>query len=138
MQKREKKRILLFILLNGSILAVSLFYNFLFEQKLLSVFSEGCEFKNLFGFFCPGCGGSRSLNALLNFKLIRSFLYFPAIPYTSFLILIIDIKLFLSIIKGDGAKYSIGYKPFVLIPVIIMLNFIIKNILLLGFGIDLL
>ena len=138
MSRTQKSRLLFFIILNLSIFAVSLFYNFLFEEKLLKVFSEGCAFQNLFGIFCPGCGGSRSLNALLNFKPLKSLFYYPAIPYTSLLILIIDVRLLISLIKKTDGRVGIGYKPFVVIPILIMANFLVKNLFLLGFDIDLL
>lgn len=131
MNRNIKKYTFIFILLNFSILAISVFYNFLFEEKLLSVFSDGCAFKNLFGFYCPGCGGSRSLNALLSLRLWRSFLYYPAIPYTAFLVLVIDIRLLFSIIKKKDFLSSFRYNLFIGVPIIIMLNFFIKNAFLL-------
>ena len=135
MSEKRRKRLFILIIMNAAILAVSLFYNLLFEKKLLSVFSEGCAFKNIFGFYCPGCGGSRSLNSLLNFRPLRSFLYYPAIPYTSVLLLMIDARLLISVIKDNDCIKRFNYKLFIGVPIIIMANFFIKNILLL-FGID--
>lgn len=39
------------------------------------------------GYYCPGCGATRSLFALLQGKILTSFLYYPAIPVAAFLLL---------------------------------------------------
>ena len=130
MSKTRKNFIFLFIILNSSILLVSLLYNLLFEQKLLEVFRSGCVFLNTFGLYCPGCGGSRSLHFLLNFDLIKSFIYYPAIPYTAALILEADVRILISIIKEKNNLIRMKKAEFILIPVIIMLNFFVRNILL--------
>lgn len=138
MKNKKTHRLVILILFNLSILGVALLYNLLFEEKLLTVFSVGCAFKNAFGIYCPGCGGSRSLNALLNFRLLRSFIYYPAIPYTAAVILLFDIDLLFALIKGRGLCGRFYYKAFLGVPIIIMANFLLKNILLLAFGVDLL
>ena len=130
MSKLRKNFILLFVLLNISILTVSIIYNILFEEKMLEVFKSGCTFLNLFGLYCPGCGGSRSLNYLLNFNIVKSFIYYPAIPYTALLILEADIRILISALKDKNYLVKMKSIQFVLIPVIIMLNFFIRNILL--------
>ena len=135
MFETRKSNIIFFVTLNLSVLLVSLLYNLVFEEKMLEVFRSGCVFLNMFGYYCPGCGGSRSLNALLNLNLLKSFIYYPAIPYTAFLILDLDIRLLLSVIKNENKVKSFRYYAFLGVPIIIMLNFFIRNILL-YFGIN--
>ena len=137
MSKLRKNFILLFVLLNISILTVSIIYNILFEEKMLEVFKSGCTFLNLFGLYCPGCGGSRSLNYLLNFNIVKSFIYYPPIPITSLILLYTDITLFISIVRKTEKIKGLSYHIFLIIPVAIILNFVLRNILLLC-GIDLL
>ena len=135
MFKTRKRNFIFLVAFNSSVLLISLLYNFIFEEKLLEVFRSGCVFLNLFGYYCPGCGGSRSLNALLNLNILKSFIYYPAIPYTALLILDLDIRLLLSVIKNENKVKGFCYYAFLGIPIIIMLNFFIRNILL-YFGID--
>lgn len=40
-----------------------------------------CLFRTLTGFYCPGCGGTRALKALLHGKLWLSFCYHPLVLY---------------------------------------------------------
>ena len=138
MLTRKKKILFLsfLIFINVFSLFISLVYKYLFDISDGAFFE--CRFYSLFGYLCMGCGGSRSLIALLDFKPIRSFIYYPAIPVTAALLLFTDIFTVVSRIKKDGLKtvFSIGYKPFLLIPIFILLNFLIKNLFLL-FGYDL-
>lgn len=57
-------------------------YNFLI--------SNGCYIREHFHIYCPGCGGTRALIALLNFDLLKSLYYNPLV-----MMLIID---FISIV----------------------------------------
>lgn len=40
-----------------------------------------CTILRLTGWYCPGCGGTRAVKALLYGRLFASFLYHPAVPY---------------------------------------------------------
>lgn len=39
-----------------------------------------CSVKKITGFPCPGCGGTRAVNALFHGSLAQSFCYHPAVP----------------------------------------------------------
>lgn len=132
MKLLKNKNTLIFLILNLSVLIISLVYNFLFKERLISE----CVFLNTFGFYCPGCGGSRSLNALLSFNLYKSFIYYPPILITSLILIYVDIKLIYSAFKLRD-KAHINPSVFLIIPIAIILNFVIRNILLFS-GIDVL
>ncbi len=131
----KKKALLLLICANLSILVFALLYNYIFTTPAMSLFE--CKFHSLFGFYCMGCGGSRAVFSLLDFKFVRSFLSHPSVLITSILILYTDIILFLYFMSG-GKKYLklVNYKIYLIIPTSILLQFIIKNIMLI-FGFDL-
>jgi hypothetical protein len=133
MSRIRKRSLYLFLIINISVITVSLIYNFLFEKNIVG----SCSFHDLLGFYCPGCGGSRSLNALLSFNFIKSFVFYPAIPVTSLIILYVDVLLFMSFIKNRNFLTLIRKWMFISVCAVIILNFIIRNILLLS-GIDLL
>ena len=40
-----------------------------------------CGFRFMTGFYCPGCGGTRAVRALLQGKILLSFLYHPFVLY---------------------------------------------------------
>lgn len=102
--------------------------------ELIAKYLPDCLFWRITGLYCPGCGGTRAIIALLQGKLIHSFLYHPFVIYT----VLIGGWFMISqtvqrLTKGKcaiGMKYRDGYLWVALILVII--NFFVKNLLLLG------
>lgn len=133
MTKERKKLIFLFLIINLSVLSIAFIYNLLFKNSLI----YDCVFLSVFGLYCPGCGGSHSLNALLKFDFLKSFIYYPPILITSLILLYTDFRIIVSIVKGDTAVRKLNYRLFLIIPISIIIQFLVKNILLF-FGIDLL
>lgn len=43
-------------------------------------FVPPCTLRTLTGFYCPGCGGTRAVIALIHGRFIKSFLYHPIVP----------------------------------------------------------
>jgi hypothetical protein len=129
MKNINKKRLFLLIFANVSVLIISLLYNLVFKMTDGKAFE--CVFLTYVGIYCPGCGGSRSLNALLSFKFVRSFLLYPPILITSLMLLIYDIFLFFSIIRNDYSPMKrFGLKFVLIIPISIGITFILRTVLL--------
>ena len=134
-----RKRLLLFFLIsNLLLLAVSLLYAHVTALSMESgVEAVSCIFKHNMKLYCPGCGGSRSLVYLLRLDILRSFILYPALPYCAFLVLDMDVRAVISFIKDSpSAVRGFRLNSLIAVPVLIMLSFIIKNILLVCFGID--
>lgn len=95
-----------------------------------------CVFSDLLGFYCPGCGGTRALKALLRGRLLLSVWYHPLIPYAAAVYLGFMgsqglHRLFPERIRGFRFHNWYLWAGVALICV----NFLVKNILRLGFGI---
>jgi len=98
-----------------------------------------CLFHVFTGLYCPGCGGTRAVKALLTGHPVISFFYHPLVPYCalvalvflcSYLIFWLTKKQRFRLYLHDGYVYAgVG---------IIVLNFVIKNYLLAVKGIDVL
>lgn len=43
---------------------------------------QGCVWDRMFGIYCPGCGGTRAVRALLHGRIFKSLWYHPLVPYT--------------------------------------------------------
>ena len=128
--KNQKGFTVFILLLNISILLVALVYGFAFKKTDGSIFI--CKFHSIFGLYCMGCGGSRALVNLLKFNLLKSFIQYPPILITVFLLLWVDTLTFLSAIKKDNRYIEkIHRSIFIIIPASIILNFVVKNIFLL-------
>ena len=131
-----KKNLIIFTVMNLSLILFATVYTLLFSHKGDSeLFS--CVFKETFGLYCPGCGGSRSLSAFMRLDFLSSFILYPPIIISALAVLSYDARLILSLIyKND--RFTSGYRFFIFlsIPVSVFLTFIIRNILLLFFKID--
>ena len=96
-----------------------------------------CMFVLVFGMYCPGCGGTRAAKALLEGRFLTSFLYHPVVIYGAVLYICFMVTHVLSRIKVKGVRpmrYHNGYLWAGL--VIVVVNFVVKNVLLLVFGIS--
>lgn len=141
MRQQEKEETALFyvgwalLAITGVIWVLLRLFPIPFQKLLLP-----CAVKTLLGIYCPGCGGTRAVSALLHGDFLTSFLCHPLVPYTAavggwFLISQTIERLTRHRLKV-GMKYRDGYVWAAL--VIVAVNFVVKNLLLIFWHIDLL
>lgn len=108
-------------------------------QPLLAFFRLPCLFQLVTGLYCPGCGGTRAVMYLLHGDLVNSFIYHPLVPYTAFVLLLLSGSWLVGKIRKKPECYLGHELMFIYIGAgIILVNWIVKNVCLVGFGIDLL
>lgn len=98
-----------------------------------------CMFRVLTGLYCPGCGGTRAVKALLTGHPIISFLYHPVVLYG----VVVGgwlVACWLIWRKTGNGKYHKRLEDrYVYIGIgMIAFNFIVKNLLLVVWGVDVL
>ena len=134
----RRRCISLFLFFNLSLLFVSVIYGLHVKASVeAGVDAVRCSFKETVGLYCPGCGGSRSLLALLTLDLRASLLSYPPLIPTALILAYHDGIILLSAIKNSPAllrKYT-SVPLLVAIPVMVVAFFFIRNALLF-FGID--
>ena len=98
-----------------------------------------CVFQELTGLYCPGCGGTRAVKALMKGNVITSFLYHPLVIYV---VLVAAVFAFSYIIyaKTKNPKFRLQFdNKYAYIGIgIIVINFVIKNYYLIFEATDLL
>ena len=113
-------------------------------KSLLNGQGFPCLFHFLTGFYCPGCVGTRAVRLLLQGKVAKSFQYHPFVLYLA-AVLLLEALLYLAgaLWKREGRRpYTQGraerYRLWTVMGVVIvMVNWVVKNVCLL-MGIDLL
>ena len=85
-----------------------------------------CIFLDVTGFPCPACGGTRAFFALLNGDFGQSFLYNPVVLYGSIIYLLFMISRFLQRVTQSIPAISLCAIHYLLIPVILLLNWMIR------------
>lgn len=111
----------------------------LYESVLKPVITvRPCLFDTFLRIYCPGCGGTRAVSALFHGHFLKSLWYHPLVPYTAVLY---------GGFMGSHALNRLGMKKvrgwkfhnwYLYAAVgIIAVNFVVKNVLRIGFGIEL-
>jgi hypothetical protein len=98
--------------------------------------SVECLFWKFFGIYCPGCGGTRAVIALLHGKFLLSAWYHPLVMYVVVMYGLFMLshtleKIHFPAIKGMKFRTGIMYGALV----VLALNFVLKNVLKFCFGI---
>ncbi len=123
----------LVFLVVGGILVV------LYIKVLLPILpSMPCVFWDMIGVYCPGCGGTRAVQALFQGKLITSLWYHPLVLYTVVVFggfMLTNTLQRFHVFRIKGWKFHEWHLYVALILTIV--NWILKNVLLLGFNITL-
>lgn len=118
--KRCKK---FFIIIMPAILA-AIFYTagYFYKNFINNFFKMPCIFHMLTGYYCCGCGGTRSFYALLNGNFVESFKYNPIVIFGVFLFILKWIELISGkkIIPGNDILFYI-------ITGIFLIFYIIRN-----------
>ncbi len=133
MSKLRKRILTVLVLANLAVLLISVAYTLLFMA------GEGkgepspfaCKFKELTHLYCPGCGGSRSVYYLLKLDFINSFIHCPAVLVTALILAVLDVRAAMAFVKNDIEPIK-SFKSvyFLIIPTVLLLNFLVRNILL--------
>lgn len=98
-----------------------------------------CLFQLLTGLYCPGCGGTRALRALLAGNLALSIQYHPLVVYMA-VVLTVELASFALSRAVKNPRYYLGHEHmFIYLGVAIaMANWLYKNYMLVVRGVDLL
>lgn len=141
MRQREKEETALFYT-GWALIAIVCFLGILYRlfpipfSKLLLP----CLVQSTLGIYCPGCGGTRAVAAFLRGDFLTSFICHPLVLYTAavggWFLLSQTIARISRHRLNIGMKYRDGYVWAAL--VIVIINFIVKNLLLILWHVDLL
>ena len=97
-----------------------------------------CMFVLVFGMYCPGCGGTRALSALLSGHPLQSFLYHPAVDYVGILCGWFMVSQTIERVSQGRIRIGMKYHDYYLwiLLAILILHCGIRNILKLLWGIE--
>lgn len=123
------------LFLGISFVAGVLFYYVLLPHLTMPT----CLVNTYFGLYCPGCGGTRALISLLHGHILWSLWYHPLVPYSAFIFGSFMITQALARLSRFRYFHGMHFHNWFLYVALVIVgaNWIIKNILLLGWGITL-
>ena len=95
-----------------------------------------CAFYSLTGLYCPGCGGTRAVYSLLKLRIFDAIKYNITVPFGAFVYIYYNVRAFIAGLKNDTEYFKNQKYPLCIVLVaVLLLNFVLKNVLLLFFGI---
>lgn len=95
-----------------------------------------CMASDVIGYYCPGCGGTRAIYALIKGDVIHALWYHPLVPYCAFIYLGYLITNWLEWFEVKFIKGWKFHNWYIWVGLSILgINFIVKNILRLRYGI---
>lgn len=98
-----------------------------------------CALHDIMHLYCPGCGGTRALFAMLHGHLWQSFCYNPALLLGTLLILYYELGVIVTLVKKNGKCYYYRKGTIVYLYLIFLGVFtIVRNVLLVACKIDML
>lgn len=124
----------IFMILVAGIILKRFFFTDLFSGGRM----PPCVFHTLTGYFCPGCGGTRSLKALLSGQFLVCVVDFPMIMYAAVIYTWFMISQTIDRISRHripiGMKYRHAWVYASL--VIVIIHFIVKNLFYIKTGME--
>lgn len=141
MRQREKEETALFyigwalVFLACALVLLYQLFPIPFSKLLLP-----CLVNSMFGIYCPGCGGTRAVWALMHGKFLTSFICHPLVVYAAVFGGWFLISQSIERISRRRIKIGMKYRDIYIWAAlgIVAANFIIKNLLLCIWNIDLL
>lgn len=120
-------------------IAALMMFGAMLLQRTHVVPSVPCGLVTFFHIYCPGCGGTRALFAMLHGHFIESLYYNPAVVLGALLILYYEVAVIVTLVKKNGKIYYYRKATLVYIYLGIVFGYaVIRDVLLLWKGIDLL
>ncbi|MCR5421803.1 MAG: DUF2752 domain-containing protein [Lachnospiraceae bacterium] len=103
------------------------------------VYVPDCYFESVTGWYCPGCGASRALTALVQGKVFKSILYHPSVLYGMIVYLIFMIRMFFGKHFKPGSMKDGFILPYIYIGIALtLIQWVIKLVLLIKYDIPVL
>lgn len=116
---------------------LGLAHAFILATEYVPQFFFPCSMKTFLHLYCPGCGGTRAVASLLHFHFIQSLQSNPLVLFMTGITGYYWTKALYMLIKNKGeAHYRINTGPFWAFLAIMIIFFVVRNILLVRFGID--
>lgn len=103
----------------------------------LQVLHAPCGIHEMLHLYCPGCGGTRAVYDLLNFRLLQSFCTHPFVLFTALILVEYYIGAIITLIRNNGKRYYYLRTWFCYVALgIVIVNTILRNVLLVYYHYD--
>ena len=115
------------------LVALVIVYVRYFHIELYS--ASECYMYRMMGYYCPGCGGTRAVQALVHVELLRSLRCHPAVLPGVVMSIVFWIDMTCEkIVRPNIKRFKLRRIYFYVVLGIVMIQWIVKNVLLYALG----
>ncbi|MBP5427783.1 MAG: DUF2752 domain-containing protein [Clostridia bacterium] len=137
MERKRYRSFLFFHLTALALLAFWLGCFFLFRRlRAAGLPVVTCPLHDLLHLYCPFCGGSRAVLSLIRLDFLTAIRVNPAVLVSLPVVLVFYVRALIAFFRGDVFAFRISRGWTVALLVLFVGFFLLRNILLVGFGID--
>ncbi|MBQ7336920.1 MAG: DUF2752 domain-containing protein [Clostridia bacterium] len=136
---RRARQIALFSALQFLAVAAVVFA-FLYRAYLDTLPGQGrlsaCPMHDWVHLYCPGCGGTRAMVALFRGQIVHSLLCNPLSAYIVAGFAVFDVRAAVALVRREERVFHFSIPYFWVMLAIAVLNFVLRNVLLVSIGLD--
>lgn len=133
---RKSKRLFSYLLIHFALLVYGAFISLLFSASNRLGGGSFCLSHDLLRIYCPFCGGTRALFRLLQLKPLSALRFHAALVLTLPFLLLLDVRALCLILRDRSEQRLFPKWAWIFVGSVFVLYFIVRNVLLLGFGVD--
>lgn len=120
-------------------IAVLLMFLFMLLQRIEVIPGMPCIIHDVMHIYCPGCGGTRAIFALLHGHVLESVYYNPAVVMGFVLALHYELGVGITLKKKNGKRYyCTSLVPLIICGIVLVIFTVVRNYLLLALDYDML
>lgn len=120
----------------GLLVLVLLFPLYRRVLALLPSAFGGCLVHDLFFLYCPLCGGTRAVSAILRLDFAAAFAHNALVVILILLILVLDLWVLIRLLRGNTARLRLPKRSWIVLLVILLAYAVLRNYLMIAHGID--
>jgi uncharacterized membrane protein len=124
-------------MLHGGLLVLALLFPL--YKKLIDWISPlivGCFLHDRLFLYCPFCGGTRAVEALLHLQLAQAWQYNPMVVLGIFIFIALDVLALIRLLRGKRKLYLFPAWGWIVAVIAFVLYGVLRNYLMLRYGYD--
>ncbi|MBR3895054.1 MAG: DUF2752 domain-containing protein [Clostridia bacterium] len=102
----------------------------------MTQFMAGCMVHDYFFVYCPLCGGTRALEALLHFDLLAAFRFNFFVAFVAVLAAVLDVIALIRLLRGKERLLILPGWGWIALAVFMILYAVLRNYLMIAHGYD--
>lgn len=132
---RRLRRMLFAATIAGLVGVLAVCVYFILAERFAFLHTR-CAFSRLLHLYCPGCGGTRAVKALLTGHPLRSLVYNPIVLWLIVLAVAQYVRALIALHRREPSRCAVPAWSWISVIVLLLVVFVIRNLLLVFCGID--